>query len=146
MAKRTRFRKSPVLEGAPQAIAFKLDQVSDGVTSSGLWKHAEIFTSTDANKVYVYVTEFASLSQATEEAETEAKSASKVLEMSERYLSDGSYLGERFVVSFPKEVGSSAHSISSVSSRFLRDRPVLFRISSDSLNDVLAMEKYLGVY
>jgi len=124
--------------GQSKEITFKLLIMSDGVTANGVWGHTDQYVASDGNKVFVLFMKFDSLSDLNAASQEISKHATTILERIQRVNKDGAKSGEKVLALFPAKTSTQE-----VCSLILTNDLTLRQISSDSREDVLAMEKFL---
>jgi hypothetical protein len=124
-------------------ITFKLEIMSDGKTENGLWTHTDQYVASDGKKVYVFFMKCDSPASTLAATQEGTKSATRILERTQRVNKDGSRVGERILADFPAKVFSLKDAGETVPSLIWTNGLVYRQISSGSLENVLAMEKFL---
>jgi hypothetical protein len=124
-------------------VTFRLELMSDGVTSTGDRGHTDRYTSSDGHVVYVTYIKYDSQFAAIAALQPLAKPPYKVLQRSVRMGKDGLKVGERVLAQSPNGVGSGASPNKTYYSLTWTNGAVFRDINSDSRDDVLAMEKFL---
>jgi hypothetical protein len=127
----------------PKNVAFKLTRMSDGKTPTGERSHTDSYVASDGNNVWVDFVRFDSALSARTAVQTATKDATKILDRRERPGKDGASLGVRVIAVFSPESSPASGSAQTLSALIWSDGPVLHEIRSVSLDDVLAMEKFL---